>query len=518
MVTAGSPRVQQREALAATRRLAARWPEWLCLAFYAAVQAVMIPYHEPWADEAQAWMLARSLSPWQLVHTFLRYEGQPGLWHLFLWVLVHLHVSYAGMHWICGLLGCCGIYVLLFYSPFPRWLKMTAPFTLFLAYQYTVVARNYVLIPLLLFAVAAVWKRSPLLVALLLGLLANVAAHAAAIAAGFAIAYWFDRRASAKPGEATPPASAFRWAGVIFFALCVAAVLTAFPTKDVYTAATPGARTHAVMALGALVWAMWDPMPLSLVGWGILIWGFSRRRALHLLIPAGALVLFSAAVYLSFWHAGLTVPVLIAALWLSWPAPGASLAVAEKAMRVAIALLIATQIGWAVHAAWYDHFHDYSPDKRTAEFLQPYVEAGSQIAVTYVRDRVVRSFHLVGIEPYFRGKIFMNQPYPFWWWSRHDTTEADFPRALSLHPQFVVAEAEVYEATTAGEAGNLADPEVAARVASIESQGYQLERNFCAIKPERFSYRESLCYLVFMRKDPEQGGPPAALPQLPSGR
>lgn len=499
MAAANKVDLDAREVSMPNRSSAAtRWPEWLCLAIYAAALAAMIPFHEPWADEAQAWMLARSLSPWQLLHTYLRYEGQPGLWHLFLWALIRLHVSYTGMHWICGLLGCCSTALLLFCSPFPRWLKLTLPFTVFLAYQYTVVARNYVLVPLLLFAVAAVWKRSPVLVAILLGLLANVSGHAAAIATGFAIAYWWDRRQAAARGETAKPPPVSGWPAAIFVGLCLVAALTAFPTKDVYTAATPGARSHAVMALGALVWSLWDPMPLSLVGWGVLVWGFARRRALHLLIPAGALLVFSAAIYLSFWHAGLMVPVLITALWISWPR-GAPRALAEKSMRVALAVLVATQIGWTVHAGWYDHFHDYSPDLRTAQYLRPYVQAGDQIAVATVRNRVVGSFHLVGIQPYFPGKIFINQPLPFWWWSRHDTTAADFPHALSLHPQIVLAEAEDYEATSANAAGNLSDPEVAKRVDWIERQGYRLDQTFCAIKPERFSYRESLCYLVFQR-------------------
>jgi hypothetical protein len=36
------------------------WPEWTALSFYAALAAFAIPYHEPFADEAQAWQLARS--------------------------------------------------------------------------------------------------------------------------------------------------------------------------------------------------------------------------------------------------------------------------------------------------------------------------------------------------------------------------------------------------------------------------------------------------------------------------
>ncbi|HEY6447138.1 MAG TPA: hypothetical protein VIY53_11805 [Acidobacteriaceae bacterium] len=460
----------------------------------------MIPYHEPWADEAQAWLLARSLSPWQLVHTYLHYEGQPGLWHLLLWALIRLHASYTAMHWICGVVACCGIYVFLFFSPLPRWLKLTAPFTVFLCYQYVVVARNYVLVPLLLFAVAAVWKRSPIWVAVLLGLLANVAGHAAAIAAGFAIAYWLDQRQLRRRSEPAADPAATSRAAFIFLCFCILAMLTAFPTRDVYTAA-PLNRTPGQAALGALVWGTWDPMPLGIPCWFLLVWGFKRRRAIHLLIPALALVAFSGAVYLSYWHSGLMVPVILAALWITWPASDVRADHAEWALRSVTALLIATQIGWTVHAAWYDHFHDYSPDVRTARFLKPYIDGGDQVAVTWIRGSGTRSFHLVGIEPYFTGKIFMNQATPFWWWSRHDRTDADFLAALEKHPAVVLAEAQNYEATSAEAAADLSSSMAAEKVANIEHHGYRLAHTFCGIKPERFSYRESVCYLVFLRSD-----------------
>jgi hypothetical protein len=49
------------------------------LALYAGLLAYMIPRHEPWADEAQAWELAQSLSLKSLFGTYIHYEGSPGL-------------------------------------------------------------------------------------------------------------------------------------------------------------------------------------------------------------------------------------------------------------------------------------------------------------------------------------------------------------------------------------------------------------------------------------------------------
>jgi hypothetical protein len=175
------------------KNIGSHWPEWMTLALYAIVVACAIPYHEPWADEAQAWQIARSLSLTDLFLKYVRYEGSPGLWHFLLWILNRVHVSYSGMHWVAGAIAVAGVSILVLRSPFPRYLKLSLPFTYFLLFQYAVVARSYVLVPLMLFMIASRWKKSPVGIALLLGLLANVALHATVISGGLAIVYAMER-------------------------------------------------------------------------------------------------------------------------------------------------------------------------------------------------------------------------------------------------------------------------------------------------------------------------------------
>ena len=185
-------------SVAAQSRTEARlrlWPEWLTVFLYTSLVAFAIPFHEPWADEAQAWQMARALSVHDLFFHALRYEGTPALWHLFLRGLIQLHVSYAQMHWIVGLIAVCGMSLLIFFAPFPRWVRLTLPFTFFFAFQYAIVARSYILAPLLAFAVAIFWNRNTVVLAILLGLLANTSLHGFALAASLA-SYISSRRAA----------------------------------------------------------------------------------------------------------------------------------------------------------------------------------------------------------------------------------------------------------------------------------------------------------------------------------
>jgi hypothetical protein len=44
------------------------------------------------------------------------------LWHFLLWIPIRARVSYSGMHWICGAITVEPALLLVFKSPFPRYL------------------------------------------------------------------------------------------------------------------------------------------------------------------------------------------------------------------------------------------------------------------------------------------------------------------------------------------------------------------------------------------------------------
>lgn len=457
---------------------ASRWPEWTALGAYTALLIFLIRHHEPWADEAQAWLLARDLSVWQLVHTYLRYEGQPALWHLMLWLLIRVHVTYAGMHWICGVVGLCGTWLLLVYSPFPRWLKLSLPFSFLLAYQYVVVARSYVLMPILLYGVAIVWRRNPIVLALLLGLMANTAAHGAAIAAGFGVAYWIERRRDIRGGKLVPSSRSFLLASILLLMMGVAALAAACPTPDVTVPARLTGMNRQVQEFVVLMTATWQPWPAAIPGGALVLIGLERRKALYLTAPLLALLLFFSAVYMNFWHAGLTVLVLITILWITWPAHG-QLALEEKLLRCAVAILVATHIGWTAYAAWYETAHDYSPDLRTAQYLAPAIRAGVPIASS---GDPTSSFDLVGIQPYFSRNIFSNQPHAFWLWSRNPARPA-----LSGCPQqcpgIIVFKGHAIADAGPGHGYVPSDEASRTELLQIEAHGYELDRVICGAPP-----------------------------------
>jgi hypothetical protein len=473
-------------------KLRSRWPEWTTIVSFATVVAYAIPYHEPWTDEAQAWQLARSLSLPALFQTYIRYEATPGLWHFLLWTLIRAHVSYAGMHWICGAIAVVSTSLLVLKSPFPRYLKLALPFTYFLLFQYAVVARSYVLVPLMLFVIAFWWKKRPLVVGIALGLLANCALHAAAISGGLSIVYFIDKLRKGSTKDSVPQHKLLLSASIIlgFYAI---ALWTAWPPSDlaVHIASVRGqSPSYLTSFLGSLLLSMCQPWVLSILFWFAIALMLSVRQSVIYCLPVLLFATFSGFVQTSMWHSGLLVPLVICLLWITWPLPESDLPKFEIAGRVALVYLISVQIAWSAYAIYFDHYNAYSPNLATAQFLKPRVEDGAVIAVTYLDDSAVHVAISTGILPYFDRNIYVNQPYPFYWWSDKNPTDDSINALLLSHPSIVLAE------TQQPQAGRPVDLRVP-RAELLMKSGYRLTNVFCGTIPFRMQSAFTDCHLIF---------------------
>lgn len=506
----GTPRSKSRpepnQTIAA--RLGSLWPEWLTFSLYAAVVAYAIPYHEPFVDEAQAWQLARSLSLPTLFEKYIRYEGSPGLWHFLLWLLIRIHVSYAGLHWICGAIAVAATSLFIFRSPFPRYLKLTFPFTYFLVFQYAVIARNYVLAPLLLYAIALCWKKRPVLIAVLLGLLANVALHAAVISGGLAIAYCIAHRRRnfwAGPGfwrEGVPST-------LILLGFYAFSIWTAWPAPDLtLSRAMGGPHSFFLYAIVSLV-GIFQPWLLAIPFWIAIALCLNARHGLFYLLPVALFACFSGVATANFWHMGLMVPLVICLFWITWPKQERKISRCEIGGLVALAVLAGIQILWAGYAISYDHFHSYWPDRETAQFLKPLLRNGGTVGLTYMQNPEDHAFPgdgqdydylSVGLLPYFNHNIFANQPYSFWWWSTNDSTEAQFLKLLPSRPRIIVV--EVVKSTPSPLNFNNAKANL------LTSSGYRLSNVFCGIMPERLSLAQTGCHLIYQYHGAPKDSPP----------
>jgi hypothetical protein len=480
--------------------LRSRWPEWATIAAFASLVAFAIPFHEPWTDEAQAWQLARSLSLRALFHTYIRYEATPGLWHFLLWMLNRAHVSYTGLHWICGAIAVVSASLLVLNSPFPRFLKLALPFTFFLLYQYAVVARSYVLVPLMLFAIASWWKKRPLAVTVTLGLLANCSIHAAVISGGIAI-IWLVEQLRARSANASARWRKLLLCSSIILCFYAFALWTAWPPRDLMYISIVRGHTPAFLlsALVPLIAPVCQPIILFIPFWAAMILVFHSRGKLFCLFPVLMFAVFSGVMLGDFWHWGLIVPLLLCLLWITWPQPGAGVAWREIAGRYALIYMAAVQILWSAYAIGFDHYHAYSPDLAAAQFLRPFVSNRATIAATYLDDSPHHVTIAFGILPYFDRNIYINQPFPFYWWSNRNPSDNMLNALLPAHPDIIVAETQQPKPA---QAMNFNWP----RTELLMKSGYRVTNVFCGSVPFQMHTTFTNCHIIFQYAGDDSSG------------
>ena len=99
--------------------------------------------HEPWADEAQSWIIARDASVSEIIWDVSRYEGTFPLWFLTIKLFISFGLKYEYFFVIPIIISLIGLLVFLKGVKVPTIVKILVPFTYYIFYQYTIVARSY---------------------------------------------------------------------------------------------------------------------------------------------------------------------------------------------------------------------------------------------------------------------------------------------------------------------------------------------------------------------------------------
>lgn len=131
--------------------------------------------HEPWRDEAQAWLIAKNLNPLEIILQ-MKYEGHPCLWHLILYPFAKLNFPYQIINIISWALACISATIIIKKSPFPIYTNIAFLLSYPILYQYTVISRSYSLILLFIAILISIFhkrKEKPILYGTIIALLAN---------------------------------------------------------------------------------------------------------------------------------------------------------------------------------------------------------------------------------------------------------------------------------------------------------------------------------------------------------
>lgn len=358
-------------------RWAVRFLPAVLLAAYAVLLAVAVARHEPWFDEAQAWLLARDAGVADLFARLLRYEGTPGLWHALLLAPAKLGLPYAAMAVVGAAAALAGGALLALRSPFPLWLRAGLLASFPLGYQYAAVARSYVLLPPLLFALAALHDRRHDRIglhALLLGLTASTSVHGLLIAGSIAAV---DAAGTVRAWPRLPAPARRRHlvAGAALLAVAAVTVAQLWPPDDVIQGTGTRPQGLAGVAdVGAFLDLALTGVPwltaLALAGSAVVL--VRTRTVLRWALPTLALLTFSAVRYHAPHHDALPFLVLVYGLWIAFGRDTGAGPRARWWRAVALAALVplvAVQVGGWARAWRADVTGAYSGGRAVAAYL-----------------------------------------------------------------------------------------------------------------------------------------------------
>jgi hypothetical protein len=516
--------------------------ERLVLLLFTAIAAVAVCFHEPWADEAQAWLIARDLGIGGILHQ-MGYEGSPPLWHLLLWVLIRLHLPYAALGAVSLTLVAAAMYLWLRWSPLPARVRLLVPFAFYYQYQYAVVARSYALSTLLAFAAAALWRAKPFRVipfGIAVALLAQTNLYGCMIAGGISCAFaWECFRDFRKQSPTQTQVFQTGVASIFVVVSAAVAFYLAKPLPDCsFKAATQlekgtafGSITRALAGLPEfsttlglnLTWGI--SLLLLFIVWAI---GASKRSfvlpllatlavayqmstgtiaffgiggAVVLLIlvlawfvavrqPACALpfiftVLAMGWVWSKPWHYGMALTALLVSVWGAWPAGHLpEFESPTRLLAVSLAVLLVFQLPLTAETVRAEVQGAYSGGEATAAFLRPYVGKRPIYCV---------NFYGTSVLPYFDRNIFVNWPTAFWTWSNRMSYESK--RILNETPP---SNAIVVVPTGGQSAAKLATSELART--QLAKRNFLRRRQFCGAQFWLGRVSEYECFEIYARQ------------------
>jgi len=444
----------------------ARAAPWLLLGAYVLQLALIVPRHEAWFDEAQAWLLARDSGLWELFAERLRYEGNPGLWHVILFALVRAGVPYEGLGWVSGAIAVSGAALLVHRGPFPLWVKAGLLFSFALGYQEAVVARSYVLLPPLLFALAASWpsrSRRVGRIAVLLALLAGVSLHGLLIAGSFAALRAWELGRSWRRLDARRRRHHLVAAAALALQAAATAVVLWPPADLSPLSAGWDLRGESILWLldRSLTGTGW----LTAAALAATVPWFRRTRTLALwAVPTVVLLLFLALKYHAPHHEELPFLVWVTVLWISF---GRDRGGDDRRLRrvalAGIACVLAVQVVWWGRTYAYDWTESYSGGRELARYLAT-LPAATEVwtadwpalaALPYFDDNVFDNLNS-GVDPSYwvwradkTGQLdlavidaYLNQP-DVWVWPVKFDSEREYPD-LPGYRRVLLVEGGVY--------------------------------------------------------------------------
>lgn len=386
-------------------------------------------FHEPWADEAQAWLVARDCSIKDLIFNSLRYEGHPILWYLILKFVQIFHFPYDNINLISLFFGSLGVYLFLFKTKTPLFLKATIPFCYYIFYQYSVVSRNHCLIFPILMLISMVYpqkEKSIIKYSLLLILLASVSFHGYFISFILFIDFVISLFKKINFKQSVP-----------VFIVLLNYILTFLylnkPADGSFPASFGNIQDLFFMVKDRFsnlffnVQFAVEPLKILLMSFVILFLlrvinticiNKSQKTLLYVLNFSflGLLSIF----YCNDWHLGYEFLVIVFSIVVMCNTNNIQKidVKSNKSFYFFIIIVLISQLIWTVKSSIFEKRYLYSASAEVVKYLKENKFENNKI--------VGMNFHVIAVNPYFEKNIFSNTPYAYWYWRKDTLKDINF--------------------------------------------------------------------------------------------
>ncbi len=170
--------------------------EIIVLVLFLTGQIGMAFFHEPGADEAMPWLVAKDASIYDMFFTVPHYNRGISLWNYVLIPFAKLGTPYElTLNFLNFIFVFLAVILLVFKAPFRRIIRLLCPFSFFVFYQYGIINEGYSMIMLAFVLLALSYKKrneKPLLFATSLIFLGSCGVFATVFSVGISITWLID--------------------------------------------------------------------------------------------------------------------------------------------------------------------------------------------------------------------------------------------------------------------------------------------------------------------------------------
>ncbi len=372
---------------------------WFGVSYYAGMN------HEPFADEAQAYLIARDASVGEIITQISRTEGTPALWYFWLKFLIFCGLDYTKLYIASILPNLIAVYLFIQKAPFPKYIKYLFPLTYFILYQYNIVSRNYSFLFLSTILVAMCFekrKQHPYRMILSLLLLGSVSAHAFILSCSI-VMFWIY-----KDSDKEKVIKGYREfietnlkSLSVFMIFTIGTILYTYPeATNQYIQNYKLLQDYRVynilkvMSVGLVVSSRITVENLEYIYIGLFYFiGMNYLLVKEYGIKYGILwlpnMLFMFLSSYKPWHAGILIMTALFMFWIEQKK-------IKKNLKIGVGILIITELMWSCYAIIKDINGKYAVSEEVYAFLQKEKIPQQQIEQM--------SFSSVGIGLYYQDK------------------------------------------------------------------------------------------------------------------